>query len=228
MPCSDGGSISGLLPRVALTGSIATGKSTVSQLLKEKGAFVIDADAIARQILRPGTRCWQELLEVLDKSFFDEEGNLKRGKLKRAIAQDTSLRNVINSITHPVIIDEMNAKWENHVASNPHQVVVFDIPLLFEANLENLFTLVVVVYVPLNIQIGRLMRRDSLTVDEASRLVLMQLSIEDKKQRAHWVIDNSSSLEDTRYQVNILWNFLKKTWTRRLFKFSEEFPHQRS
>ncbi len=227
MPC-DNDSISNLLPRVALTGSIATGKSTVSQLLKKRGAFIIDADVIAREILRPGTRCWQELLKVLDRSFFDEEGNLKRAELKKAIAQDTFLRKTINSITHPAIIDEMIEKWKNHITLNPSQIVIFDVPLLFEANLESLFSLIVVVYVPARVQLDRLMKRDGLTVDEASELVSMQLSIEDKKQRAHWVIDNSSTLENTEQQVDILWNFLKELWRRKLSKSSEEFPRQHS
>lgn len=212
------------LPKIALTGGIATGKTTVSRMLEKRGAYIIDADIIARKILEPGTKCWNKLVKILDPSFFDSEGNLKRGKLRKAIAQNPDLRKTVNSITHPEIVKTMERLWFEQTRLNPKTVKIFDIPLLFEVNLHNFFSFIILVYVPPKVQIERLAKRDNITIDEAVQALSMQLPIEEKRSKSHWIIDNSSTLEDTEAQVDKLWHHLVVIPSGRVKNFEKEWP----
>lgn len=199
-------------PKIALTGGIATGKSTVSKMLQAKGAYIIDADKIAREIVRPGTQCWKKLKEVLPQDYFDTAGNIKRAELRKAIVQNPELRSIINTITHPEIIRKMESQWTEQITKNPWQITIFDIPLLFESRLHDRFDLVILVYAPPEIQVQRLIHRDGLNHEEAKKTLTMQMPIEKKKQLASLIIDNSSSIENLNQHVEKLWTQLKKLW----------------
>ncbi|SFM43633.1 dephospho-CoA kinase [Thermodesulforhabdus norvegica] len=200
-------------PRIALTGGIASGKSTVSSMLKELGCEIIDADQIAREIIQPGTNCWKRLRELLGPAAFSENGSLKRMELRMKIAKDPELRKRINAITHPYIIESMEETWRKHITSHPERIVIFDIPLLFESRRSDSFNFIIVVYVPPEVQIARLIKRDRISYDEAAKMIDMQIPINEKARRADWIIDNSGSFEQTKKQVHQLWEHLKTIWS---------------
>jgi dephospho-CoA kinase len=191
--------------KIALTGGIATGKSTVASMLAELGAVILDADKVARQVVEPGASCWQELHRLLGPDYFEPDGTLKRRLLRECIIRDSSCRSRVNAILHPSIVAAMEGEWEKSKADRPDRPVIFDIPLLYEANLAHGFDTVIVAYTSREIQIERLMKRDKLTREEAEKTLAMQLPIDLKKNEAQIVIDNSLDIEHTRRQVRALW-----------------------
>ena len=191
--------------KVALTGGIATGKSTVARMFAELGVLILDADRIARELVRPGLPCWHQLRELLSAEYFDSQGRLERRMLRQRIIDDARCRERVNSILHPAVVAAMEGEWENQRHANPQRQILFDIPLLFEAGLAHRFDVVVVVYAPPAVQIQRLMERDGVSRQQAEQTLTMQLPIESKKSRAHLVIDNSRELAYTRTQVRTVW-----------------------
>ena len=203
--------------KVALTGGIASGKSTVCRMFSELGAAIIDADRIAREIVEPGREGWNRLREHLGDIYFDKEGNLNRRKLRRAIVEDASLRERVNALLHPIIIQTMDKRWRKFRMLEPGRPVIFDIPLLFEAGLEKHYKPVIVVYVNRDIQIERLMKRDGVSRQEAEKTISVQFSLELKRDLADYVIDNSGELALTLIQVKNIWKIfadrsLKEAW----------------
>lgn len=192
--------------RIALTGGIASGKSTVARLLEAKGARVLDADQAARRAVEPGRPAWRRLREFLSSDYFlPDSGQLNRRKLRRAILDDPHLRRRVNETVHPHVLQEMEAEWRRAVEADPTRPVVFDIPLLYEAGLEGSFDCVILVYVPAQVQIQRLCARDGVSRAEAERTLEIQLPIEQKKAWANLIVDNSQDLENTRRQVDAVW-----------------------
>lgn len=192
--------------RIALTGGIASGKSTVARMFQEKGAVVLDADEAARRAVQPGQPAWKKLQAILDASYFDAAtGELNRRKLREDIIRDATLRAQVNAAVHPSVMESMEAAWRDVSAREPHRIVLFDIPLLYEAGLQDAFDCVILVYADPEKQVERLCRRDGVSPKEARETLTMQWPIAWKKQRAHLVIDNSGDMEDTRRQVEALW-----------------------
>lgn len=185
--------------RVGLTGGIATGKSTVSRYLQEKGIPVVDADVIARRIVEPGKPAHADLMRVFPEAFHGEE--LDRAKLGQLIFHDKEKRELLNSITHPRIRGEILSDAEAAEA-NGAKLVVLDIPLLLEGNWRELVDQVVVVYCPEETQLERLMKRNGLTRDEALARLKSQMAIEEKRQKADVVLDNSNSLEKLYEEID--------------------------
>lgn len=190
--------------RIGLTGGIATGKSTVSKLLEARGVRIVDADVIAREVMNPG----QPLLDAVARRFGSEfllpDGGLDRRRMAEHIFNRPEERQALNAIVHPAIRAEIRRQVEAYEAADPQAVVAADIPLLYESGLEELYERIVVVYVPREVQLARLMLRDGLSPEQAEGRLNAQLDIEDKKRRADWVIDNSGSPEETERQVDLL------------------------
>jgi dephospho-CoA kinase len=184
---------------IGLTGGIATGKSTVSNMLRELGIHVIDADQVAREVVEPGKPAWQEIKEHFGEAVLLPDGQLNRPKLAEIIFNDGSQRKILNGIIHPYIRQEMDRKTEEALQEN--EVVVLDIPLLFEGGREKEVDKVLVVYVPEEIEVRRLMERDQIDEDYARQKIASQMSIEEKKRRADAYIDNSGSREETKKQL---------------------------
>ena len=197
--------------RIALTGGIATGKSTAARLFEELGAIVLDADRFAKEAVRPSTRPWRELEVLLGPDYFEAGGELNRRMLRERIIRDPECRCRVNAILHPHVVRAMERQWREIARSRPQAVVLFDIPLLFEAGLDRPFDTVILVYAPPEIQIRRLVARDAVSRQEAERTLSMQLPIDSKRARAHYVIENDGSLEETRRQVAALWEIFSKT-----------------
>ena len=185
--------------RVGLTGSIATGKSTVSSYLKQKGIAVIDADLVAREVVEPGGRAYEAVKMAFPEAF--EEGRLVRPKLGQIIFQDSEKRQQLNQLMHPSIRRQMLDEADAYERSG-HSLVVFDIPLLLEGDWRTLFDRVVVVYCPENMQLRRLMQRNDLSEEEAYARIHSQLSIEQKKELADDVFFNDGSLDSLYQQID--------------------------
>lgn len=174
---------------IGITGSIATGKSTVTKYLSDKGYTVIDSDKIAYDALTIDEQCIEKVKQMFDCE--DEKGNIDRKKLGAIIFQDKIAKKRLEDVVHPYVIQQMRYALEKH---KQEAIVFLDIPLLYEANLEYLCNQIVVVYVPENIQIERLMQRDSIDEKYARTIIHNQIDIEEKKARADIVLDNSQDL----------------------------------
>ncbi len=192
---------------IGLTGGIATGKSTVSSMLTRKGALLVDADVIAREVMLPGHPVLAEVTAHFGQHILLEDGTLNRKKLGEIIFRDPEQREALNRITHPAIRREIRERTEAYERDYPDRLVVADIPLLLEAREQYSFLQqIVVVYVPRVLQIRRLMQRDALTEGQAAARLGSQMDIEAKKKLADIVIDNSGTLDETKQQVDKLWN----------------------
>jgi dephospho-CoA kinase len=193
---------------IGLTGGIASGKSTVSALLVSKGARLVDADVIAREVMLPG----HEVLAAAVKQFGSEilfpDGTLNRGKLGDIVFQDPAALQALNNLTHPAIRREIKERMNSMEVEDPEKLTIVDIPLLFESGLENMFHEILVVYVPREVQIARLMERNGLSLEQAEARLNAQMDIEAKRNKADYIIDNSGELAHTEQQVAVLWDRL--------------------
>lgn len=193
---------------LGLTGGIATGKSTVSAMLRQRGAKIVDADQIAHEVVEPDTKGSLLIRQHFGSDMFTADGRLDRKKLGRHVFQQPSERKKLEQILHPLIRQEMKEQTRLWLERDPRAIVVWDVPLLFESHLTTWVEKVIVVYVPEHIQLTRLISRDHFAVAEAKQRIQAQMSIEEKKRRADFVIDNQGSYQNTERQVNQLWNFL--------------------
>lgn len=188
--------------KIGLTGGIASGKSTVSRMLRERGALIVDADLISREIVMPGSPVLQQIAEAFGADLLQDDGTLDRKRLGEIIFADEQKRLKLNAIMHPPIREEMTRQMASYELQYPKRPVVADIPLLYESKLQHMFEEVVVVYVPESVQIQRLMQRDGISEEQARERMASQMPLSDKREQADVVIDNSGSLEDTAKQVD--------------------------
>jgi dephospho-CoA kinase len=196
--------------KIALTGGIATGKSTVASQFRELGAIILDADEYARRVVEPGTSSRDALQELIGASYFNPDGTLKRRELREKIIEDPPLRQKLDALLHPYILQAMWQEWEKQRALYPEALIICDIPLLFEGGFHRNFDLVILVYSSPTIQAQRLSERDRITLEEARQTLRMQFPIDSKKALSHYVIDNSGSIEQTLLQVEHIWKKLLK------------------
>ncbi len=185
----------------ALTGSISTGKSVVASMLAKMGAHIVDTDLIAREVVQPGQPALREIEDLFGKDVINPDGTLNREKVRDQIIRDPDKRNKLNSMTHPRINQIVMERIGSFNRMDDGMPIIIDVPLLFESGWNKFFPDVILVYVPVQVQIERLMARDRLDRPTAELTVKAQMSIEDKKDKARFVIDNSGTLEETRKQV---------------------------
>jgi len=190
---------------IGLTGGIATGKSTVAKLLTERGAKLIDLDKIAREVVEPGQPALHAIAERFGQAVLQPDGSLDRKKLGAVVFSDLEERKALEAITHPAIRAVMKERMTRYKAEEPDRLVVVDVPLLFESKLESYFEQVMVVYVPRETQLRRLIERDALTPEEAEKRLAAQMDIEEKKRRADILIHNTGTPEDTDRQIDRFW-----------------------
>ena len=184
-----------------LTGGIASGKSTVSGFLSEAGARIIDADKIAREVVKPGTPAHGEIVTFFGRSILLANGEIDRKRLGNMIFNDSTKKAHLNAIVHPRVYRRTEEMIAEIATQTPDAVVILDIPLLLEAGKQRNLSEVIVVYVPKRIQLQRLMARDKIDVNAALARIHSQMPIEEKRHLATIVIDNSGSLADTRSQA---------------------------
>ena len=194
---------------IGLTGGIATGKSTVSAILKKAGAKIIDADRIAREVVKKGLPAYREIVENFGETVLLSNGEINRSVLGDLIFNDPRKKQLLNRIVHPHVRRETNRQLKDMENSSPDTIAVLDIPLLFEAEMHKDLSEVIVVYAPEHIQIKRLMKRDNISEADAVARVRSQMPIEEKKNRATIVIDNSGTMEDTRKRTLEIFRTLK-------------------
>lgn len=191
---------------IGLTGGIACGKSTVSAMLVKRGANLVDADRIAREVVLPGSPVLAQVAERFGQAILNEDGSLNRKKLGERIFGDEKARRDLEGLLHPPIRATMREQLAQFERLQPDKLVVVDVPLLYESNLASMFEEVMLVYVPREVQLARLMARDSLTAEQAERRLAAQLPIEQKRQWSDIVIDNSGTLEATERQLDQFWS----------------------
>jgi dephospho-CoA kinase len=193
--------------RVGLTGGIGAGKSEVSSRLAAQGAVVIDADAIAREVVAAGTDGLAEVIEAFGPEVLGPDGELDRPRLGDIVFADPELRGKLNAIVHPRVGARM-AELEQ--AARPGAIVVHDVPLIAENGRADAYDVVVVVDVPPRTQVERLVRYRGMTRDQARARMAAQASREQRLAIAGIVIDNSSSLAELDRQVGDLWAELRR------------------
>ncbi len=185
---------------VGLTGGIASGKSTVSQMFREAGIPVICADELAHEVVKQGSAALDKIRQTFGDEFIDSEGNLDRAAMARLVFDDKSRRKDLESIIHPRVAEEQR-KLIGEFAAQGHNIVVVDVPLLYESGLEESFDMILVAYVPPEVQVQRLIARDRVTDKEARSRLDAQLPIDTKKRLAGRIIDNTGPVGHTREQV---------------------------
>jgi len=194
---------------VALTGGIATGKSTLSALMKLYGFRVIDADSIAKQML---DNYKDEAIKAFGEDILDSDGSINRAKLGKLIFFDKEAKAKLESILHPPIRKEIER--QSAIQDSFKKPYLVDIPLFFETKAYPIDK-VIVVYAPKEIQLKRLIKRDNLSEDEALKRIESQMDIEQKRALATWVIDNSGSLATLSKNCEILKDDILKEFKSR-------------
>ncbi len=192
---------------MGLTGGIGSGKSTVAALLAERGAVVIDADRLAREVVAPGTDGIRRVVAEFGAAVLGPDGALDRSRLASVVFADPARREALNAIVHPLV----RSRSDEIVAGlPPGAVVVHDIPLLVESGMEGRFDLVVVVDAPAEVQVERLVRGRGLEPDDARARIAAQATREQRRAVADVVIDNSGPPEGLTAQVRELWSRIEQ------------------
>jgi dephospho-CoA kinase len=184
--------------RVGLTGGIASGKSTVSTILVELGAILIDGDALAREVVEPGTPGLQRVVETFGPDVLTADGELDRPALGAIVFADEARRKELEAIVHPLVFERI---VELEASATPEDLVVHDIPLLAESGRAPTFDAVVVVDVPVETQVERMLTQRGMTREDAEARVRAQATREQRLAIATHVIDNTGTLEDLRRRV---------------------------
>ncbi len=194
-------------PIIGLSGGIGSGKSTVAKILAELGAKIIDADRVVREVQAPGSEGLKGLVETFGQKILLEDGNLDRKALGDIVFRDPEALDRLNQIIHPKVSAEMARRLMLALESKP-ALVVLDIPLLFEGQKSGTgtasvipFDATVLVWVPAPLQVERQISRDACDEAEAQRRIAAQMPIDEKRELADFIIDNSKSVSDTRKQV---------------------------
>lgn len=196
---------------IGLTGSIASGKSTVAKMIESYGLPIVDADVVARQVVEPGTPTLKKIAEAFGPEVIAQDGSMDRAKVGSIIFHNEEMRQTLNGIIHPAIREEMLRQRDEFISFGEKNVFM-DIPLLFESKLEHFVEKIIVVSVNKEVQLQRLMERNGFAEEEANARIATQIPVKEKEQLADAVIHNNGTLEDTAIQLqNILyeWNVLK-------------------
>ncbi len=193
---------------LGLTGGIASGKSTVAGMLVGKGAYLIDADQLARDVVKPDQPAWQAVVDWLGPDILLPDRTINRAKLADLVFGDPDKLNKLNQIIHPGVGERFALLAQEIAAKDPGAIIVYDIPLLIEAGMQDAVDLIILVYVPRTIQLERLQQRDKLSRAAAELRLQSQMPLEEKKKYAAVIIDNSRKLKDTAAQIDRFWSKL--------------------
>ena len=194
---------------IGLTGSLGTGKSTVAGMFANFGAEVLDADAIAHQLIGPQGACTKSVVKIFGSSVLDG-GNIDRRKLAGIVFHDPKKIKRLEGIIHPVVKKEISARLRKFERSNNVEVVILDVPLLFESRLDRLVDYTVVVKASRQNQIKRARRKFGMSRGEALRRIRNQMPLRDKIRRADIIIDNDGPLTKTKNQVIEIWQRIRQ------------------
>lgn len=189
------------LLKIGLTGGIACGKTNILRRFRDLGAHTIDADKLARQVVRPGQPAFQSIVDRFGPEILDPEGNVDRPRLAELIFADVSARKDLNQIVHPWILEEEDKRLaECNIAKS--RLVVVDAALMIEVGTISRYDVILVAFCPPEVQLCRLLRRDRLSREQALQRIESQLSIYRKLTFADYVIDTSGEFSNTREQID--------------------------
>ncbi len=192
-----------------LTGSIACGKTTVANLFEKYGIRVIDLDDVAKEVVKRGEKGLELIIKEFGKDYINEDGELNRKKLGNLIFSNKNAKKKLEGILHPLIFEKEREIISNFRKLNPLEPIIIDAALMIETGSYKRYNKIIVVYVDEKTQIHRLIKRDKLTYEEALKRIQSQMSIEEKKKYADFLIDNSNGLEYTEKQVKKIAERLK-------------------
>jgi len=195
---------------IGLTGNIAAGKSTVSQMLADRGATIIDADELAREAVAVGSDGHRKIVERWGDDILKADGGLDRVALRQIVFQEPSELEVLNSIVHPEV-SRLRDDLINEARERGDETVVCDIPLLFERGFVNDFDKIVLVDAPRPLRLERLIRDRDIGQSQAMHMIAAQMPAELKRARADFVIDNDSDLAALEKRVDEVWRALHST-----------------
>ncbi|MFP7734442.1 dephospho-CoA kinase [Priestia aryabhattai] len=185
---------------IGLTGGIASGKSTVTGMLRDINIPVIDADHIAKEVVELGKEAYKQIVETFGCAILHENGEINRAALGEIVFYQEEERKKLNAIVHPAVRKEMLSQKEKYIEEG-YEAVVLDIPLLFESDLTHLVDKVVVVYVDERVQLERLKSRNNLSTEDAYARIHAQLPLIRKVALADAVINNNGPIEETKQQL---------------------------
>lgn len=188
---------------IGLTGGIASGKSTVSKILRQRGLPVVDADELARDAIIHGSEGYKNVVKAFGMDVLNKDGTLNRESLAEIVFTDKSQLEKLENIIHP-IVREKTKKLKQSLKSQGYKLAFYDVPLLFEKNMESMFDKIVVVYSRMDQQIERLKSRNNMTKEQAVNRILNQVSMDDKIKKCDFVVDNTSDHENLENQITKL------------------------
>ncbi|MGN6219339.1 MAG: dephospho-CoA kinase [Microbacterium sp.] len=203
------------MPLVALTGGIASGKSTIAARLAEHGAVVVDADRIVRDVQSPGSPVLAAIADAFGDRMLRPDGTLDRAALGAEVFGDDAAIARLNAIVHPAVRAESARRFAEAFADDPDAVVVYDVPLLVEARVDDPWELIVVAHAPAEVRERRLVELRGLTPDEAAARLASQVPDEARLRIADVVIETAGTVDDTLRQVDELWADLADHIARR-------------
>jgi len=193
---------------VGLTGGIASGKSTVAKILESLGAAIVNADTLAREVVEPGREAWKEIVAAFGAEVLLPDQSFDRQKLRTIIFNNSDARRKLESIIHPRVRALAEQRIREHSAAG-YGVIVYEVPLLFEGNLHEWLRPVILVACDVDTQLRRLQQRDGLDRAEAQKHIEAQMSLEEKRRLADYVIENNGSLDDLKRQVEAVLEKIK-------------------
>lgn len=190
---------------VGLTGGIASGKSTVSKMFKELGAEIIDADIKAKEISQREDVV-SEIKNIFGNKILDEKGKIDRNKIKEIVFSDKEKLKMLNNLIHPKVMEEFKKIKEN---ADKNDIIIFDIPLLFETGMDKMCDKIMLVFVDINTQIKRMIERDNITEELAVKIINSQMSLDEKLKKSEIHIENNGTLENLREKAENIYRELK-------------------
>ncbi|HEX9928583.1 MAG TPA: dephospho-CoA kinase [Pyrinomonadaceae bacterium] len=194
--------------KIGLTGSIAVGKTFVTEVFRELGCFVLDADRTAREVVSPGTIGWRQIVENFGEAVLASDGQINRAKLGAIVFADEEKRLLLNSIVHPLVFDRQNEWLAQIEAENPQAIAIIDAALMIESGGYKRFDKIIVVWCQPEIQIERLMKRNNFSRAEAEQRIAAQMPQEEKKRYADFLIDTSDDFDEARRQTEAVFKKL--------------------
>lgn len=189
---------------VGLTGGVATGKSTVAKMFKQCGAVVIDADQLAHDVVKPGKPAWREIVKTFGRAVLNPDRTLNRRELGAVVFRNQTKRRRLERIIHPRVAREQMRLTKQAARKDPHAVVIYDVPLLYEAGIDKRVDTTIVVTADRKTQIARLMKRNGLSRAEAIRRVTSQMPLAKKIERADHILSGILPRPSLRRHVNLL------------------------
>ena len=194
---------------VGLTGGVATGKSTVAKMFKQCGAIVIDADELAHEVVKPGKPAWREIVGLFGRAVLNQDRSLNRQALGRIVFRNPKKRRQLEHIIHPRVAREQARLTKQVARTDPKAVVIYDVPLLFEAGIDTRVDTTIVVTADRKTQIARLKKRNGLSYTEAIRRIRSQMPLAKKVQRADHVLNGTLTRPSLSQQVSLLLKHLR-------------------